>query len=371
MRTLHLRKGALCAVSLALIALTISACGSSSGDATKLLQQTFGGSHKVNSGNLSLNLAIDPSGSTTLKGPITLSFGGPFQSLGQGKLPQSNFNVSISALGRSGSLGILSTGTNGYVTLQGTSYQLPQSTFQRVESSFSQITSSGTRGSGSSTLSKLGIHPLDWLKDPTIVGDETVSGTSTTHIRARVNVSALLDDLNTFLQKASTLGVSGASSLSGGISPSTRSRIASEIQNPSFDVWTGKSDKTIRKLQIKLTLPVTGQISTVLGGMRSAAIGLTMQYANLNQPQTITAPTNVRPYSEFTAKVQSFLQSLQSGLGGLSGAAGSGGASSGSSGSSGGGSSNGSIQAYTQCVQAAGSDVTKLQQCAPLLNGGK
>ncbi len=41
-----------------------------------------------------------------LTDPITLSFGGPFQSRGTGKLPASNFNISISALGtaaRSGS----------------------------------------------------------------------------------------------------------------------------------------------------------------------------------------------------------------------------------------------------------------------------
>ena len=125
----------------ALASLTLAACGSSSsgGDASTLLKQTFSGSHAVNSGNLNLSLTIVPSGSNTLTGPITLSFGGPFQSLGKGKLPASNFSISISALGKTGSLGILSTGKTGYVTLQGTSYQLPPATFQKLESSFAQI----------------------------------------------------------------------------------------------------------------------------------------------------------------------------------------------------------------------------------------
>ena len=78
---------------------------STSTDAAGLLKQTFSGSHKVNSGNLNVSLTINPSGSSTLNGPITLSFGGPFQSLGKGKLPQSNFTISVSALGKSGSLG--------------------------------------------------------------------------------------------------------------------------------------------------------------------------------------------------------------------------------------------------------------------------
>ncbi len=355
-----------------LTALALAACGGSSsgGDATKLLRETFSGSHTVNSGNLSLSLTISPSGSTTLSGPITVSFGGPFESLGAGRLPRSNFNVSVSALGRTGSLGILSTGTSGYVTLQGASYRLPQATFQKVESSFSQLASSPGASSGSSTLSRLGIHPLSWLVSPTIVGDDSVAGAATTHIRAGVNVAGLLGDLNTFLQKASSLGVSGAARLSSGIPASTRSRIASEIKNPSVDVWTGKSDKTIRRLAIQLTLPVSGQISTALGGLKSAGIGFTIQYANLNQPQTITAPTAVRPYSEFASRVRSILQALQGGLNGLSGGAGTTGAGTTGAGTTGAGSAA-NIQAYSRCIQAAGNDVAKMQQCAPLLNGGR
>src|SRR5205085_10687220 len=150
-------------VLLALASLALVACGGGSSDqATSLLKQTFSGSHPVNSGNLSLKLTVVPSGSSTLTAPISLSFGGPFQSLGLGKLPKSNFNVTISAEGKTGTLGILSTGTKGYVTLQGASYQLPASTFQRLESSFQQLASSPGGGSNSGALSTLGIHPLQW-----------------------------------------------------------------------------------------------------------------------------------------------------------------------------------------------------------------
>ena len=53
---------------------------SSSADPNTLLKQTFSGSHKVNSGDLNLTPDDRPSGSSMLSGPITLSFGGPFQS---------------------------------------------------------------------------------------------------------------------------------------------------------------------------------------------------------------------------------------------------------------------------------------------------
>lgn len=363
------------AVLLAILAtLALAACGSSSSssseDAATLLKQTFTGSHKVSSGNLNIAVTVDPSGSTTFSGPIKLSFGGPFQSSASGKLPQSDFTVSVSALGKSGSLGLVSTGKSGYVTLQGTSYQLPAATFQKLESSLSQVGTTGNSG-GSGTLAKLGIKPLDWLQNPKVVGTESVGGTDTTHISASVNVAAFLNDFSTFLQKASTLGVSGTSAASKGLSASVRNEIASAVKNPRFDLWTGNGDKTLRRLTLALTVPVSGATSTQLGGLRSADIGVSMQYGDVNQPQTIAAPTTLRPYSEFTSKVQSFVQSLQGSVG-SSLLPGSSGSSSSGSGSSSGSSSSGTsskIQRYSSCVTAAGSDVSKMQRCASILNG--
>ena len=365
------------AALLAILAsMALAACGSSSSsssqDAATLLKQTFTGSHKVSSGNLNIAVTVDPSGSTSLSGPIKLSFGGPFQSSASGKLPQSDFTVSVSALGKSGSLGLVSTGKSGYVTLQGTSYQLPAATFQKLESSLSQVGTTGNNG-GSGTLSKLGIKPLDWLQNPKVVGTESVGGTDTTHITASINVAAFLNDFSTFLQKASTLGVSGTSTASKGLSASVRNQIAGAVKHPRFDLWTGNSDKTLRRLTVALTVPISGATSTQLGGLRSADIGLSMQYGDVNQPQTIVAPKTVRPYSEFTSKVQSFVQSLQGSLGssllgGSSSSSGSGSSSVSGSGSSSSGTSS-KIQRYSNCVTAAGSDVSKMQRCASILNG--
>lgn len=358
-----------------LASLGLTACGSaSSGSANPntLLSQTFTGTHKVTSGNLNLTLTIDASGSSLLSGPITLSFGGPFQTRGAGKLPESNFTVSATALGRSVAVGVISTGTAGYVTLQGASYRMPQATFQKLESSFSQLASTPGSGSRSGTLGRLGIQPLKWLTNPTVVGNENVGGAQTTHIHAGVNVNALLTDLNTVLEKASSLGVSGANTLKSGIPAADRTKIASEIKSPSVDIWTGTSDKTIRRLTITLTLPITGKTSSELGGLKSADISLTMQYSDLNQPQTIKAPTTVRPFSEFQSKLNAFVQQLQGAAGGALGSgssSSSGGSSSGSSGGTSTGSSS-NVTKYSRCIQAAGGDVGKMQKCAVLLGSG-
>jgi len=351
-----------------LASMAIAACASSSstgsaasGDsAQSLLAQTFSSGHTVKSGILGFTLTLNPSGSSTLTTPISLSLTGPFQSRGTGKLPASDFTIGISALGKQGSLGVISTGTNGYVTLDGANYQLPASDFQRLESSFSSVGGSGGQGS----LSGLGINPEHWLKNPSIVGSQTIGGTATTHIRAGVNVTALLSDLNTFLAK--TAKTSGTTKIPSSIPSATQQKIAAAIKNAGVDVWTGTSDKTLRKLSLNLTLPVTGQISTLLGGLRTAGIGLSLQYSDLNQPQTVATPTDVQPYSQFTAKLQSVVSALEGGLGGSTGSTGSTG--SGSSAQS--GSAGADVNKYTQCITAAGQDVLKMQKCASLLNGG-
>jgi hypothetical protein len=115
-------------------------------------------------------------------------------------------------------------------------------------------------------------------------------------------------------------------------------------------------------------VPVTGNTSSELGGVKSADIGLTLQYANLNKPQTITAPTTVRPFSEFQTKVAGFVQALEGATSGALGGSGSGGSGGGGTSPSTGSSS--SVQKYSQCIQQAGGDVGKMQKCASLLSSG-
>ena len=144
-----------------------------------------------------------------------------------------------------------------------------------------------------------------------------MAGTPTTHIRAKVNVSALLADVSTFLGKAAASGATGTAALPTSLSPATRQKIASEIKKPEVDIWTGATDKTLRKLAIGLDIPVSGSASTLLGGLTSAQIQLSLQYSQLNQPQSVATPTNVKPFAQFQQQIQGILGTIE-GLGGAS-----------------------------------------------------
>ncbi|MGB9183030.1 MAG: hypothetical protein WCB67_03120 [Solirubrobacteraceae bacterium] len=361
------RRGAKVALAL-VVAIAVAACGSSSSGsgssgAQTLLNQTFGGKHSVKSGVLSFNLTLSPSGSSTLNSPISLGLSGPFQSRGAGQLPESNLSVNLDALGHHGALGIVSTGTNGYIILKGVAYHLPAADYQKLASSFASAGSGQTSG-----LAKFGIKPLHWLTNPSVVGSDSVGGASTTHIRASVNVSTLLSDFSTLLQKASASGAAGTTAIPSTLSPATRQKIAAEVKHPSVDIWTGSTDHTLRKLAINLNIPVTGQISALAGGLSSLGIGMSLQYANLNQTQTIATPGNVQPFAGFATKLKGIVASIQGSLGasGLGGAGSSPGSA--TTPRSGTGTPAG-VQKYSQCIQKAAGDVTKMQKCAGLLNG--
>jgi hypothetical protein len=350
----------------------VTGCGSSSTNtssstpnAQTLLRETFSGKHPVTSGEIELAVKLVPTGSSVLTAPITIAFGGPFQSAAKGKLPQSDFTVTASAQGHNGKLSIVSTGSAGYISINGDSYQLPAADYDKLKSGLSSVSGSSSRTSSSSSssmLSKLGIDPLSWLADPKVLGQASVAGVNTDHIAAKVDVVGLLKDLDKLASKASSLGVKDASKLSGGMTAAEQTKIAAHINSPSFDLWTGASDRTLRKLAVTVTVPVTGTVRKSLGGLTSVKITLNLQYADLNQPQTITAPTKLLPYSEFQTKIASDLKTIEGGIA-ESGELGGSGTVTTSSGLS------GVDKRYSECIIKAAGNVVKQQACSSILGG--
>lgn len=313
---------------------------------------------------MALDLRVVPEGSSTLTRPLELSLGGPFTSAGGGTLPQSDLTIALSAQGHRFSLRVISAGGRGYITVGGQSYRMPASSFRSLESGFGSLAgSSASSATGTGTLGKLGIHPLDWLSDPRVVGTPTIDGVRTTQVRAGVDTRALLHDLSRLLGRAGTLAGAGAArTLPQTIPAAEQRRIARALGAPSLNVWTGSGDSVIRRLAFAATIPVTGRTRTLLGGMTAARVTFEFGYSHLNQRQAIAAPTSVKPYSVFRAQVDTVLREIEGGL--VTGTAGGSGSGTGSSGAA------GADQRYTRCIAAAAGDVAKMQRCSKVLTAG-
>jgi hypothetical protein len=379
----HALRNTLLAVTVA--ALAIAGCGGSAtgpgtaGTARALLRETFGGHHQLNSGRLQFALSVQVSGSSRLTKPLSLSFSGPFQEHGKGKLPSSDFTVALSGEGRSLSLALISTGTAGYIAVAGSAYTLPSATFQQLESGVAQAASPGGSGGSSSPLARFGIQPLRWLADPQVRGTGTVGGAPATEITAGVNVPQVLSDLSTILQKGATLGLSR---LPSSITPAAQQRIAAAVHSPRVEIWTGTADHTLRRLALFFEIPLSGTLATLTGGGHAAKVSLTLGYSDVNQPQTVQAPVVTQPYSQFVAKFRALVTAVETqvaagALGSATGAgspgsagAGAAGTATGSTTTSAGTTGAGVYGRYEQCQQQAGGDLAKLQKCASLLPGG-
>jgi hypothetical protein len=343
-------------LALAALAFVLAACGGSdsgggssgggSGDAETLLRQTFTGTHKIRSGKANIDLRVDVSGDASIRGPITVNISGPFESVGTDQLPKFDLALDANAQGQGFKAGLTSTSDQLFVNFGGTSYEVPASVMARLKASYRR--SQQQQGSSKRMdLRALGLDPLSWLQDPTVVGTESIGGVDTDHISAGVDVGALLDDLDSLLARGIP-GLPTGQRIPRHIPDSDRKQIEDAIKNAKVEVWSGQSDHTLRKATLALTVDIPRSSTTL-------DLLLSIELTDLNQPQTINAPTTTRPLSELLGQLQGF-------LGGAFGGGGLGG----SSGSSGGASSQ-QLQAYSACVQRAGSNVQEAQKCADLL----
>ncbi|MDX6642415.1 MAG: hypothetical protein QOD76_377 [Solirubrobacteraceae bacterium] len=350
-------------VALSLVPLGLVACGGGGGGSEKpdkVLKETFNGGKKVKSGKLNVALTFNGQGSSSLSGPVKLSLTGPFQNRGAKQLPKFDFSLAFSASGRSFSAGAVSTGEQGFIKLQGNTYTVSPEVFQSFKTGFEQASRRPNGTANNPSFSSLGINPRDWLRNPSNRGDADIGGASTTHISSEVDLPKLLQGISTLLQRAGSLGVARTNRVPTTLTPQQQQQIQQVIKKASFDVYSGKDDKILRRLTLDVGFTVPASASQQAGGLKAGTLALSIEIDDLNKSQSIGSPSNPKPFSELSSQL--------SGLGGLTGAlSGLGSSSSGSSSSGGATGGNAATQAYAQCIVNARGDVSKAQACATLL----
>jgi hypothetical protein len=348
---MRLRPAVLFSLLLAL-ALALVACGgsdektASSNDVNELLTQTFTGSKKVDSGNLSLGLTLETTGGE-LEEPVSVQLTGPFQSQGDGELPKFALDAAFDGAGQSLKAGATSTGERGFLSFQGTDYVLDPPVFKQFSAGFEEAQKQ--RGDENQSFASLGMDPRKWLTDPEIVGDANVGDADTTKITGGVDVAKLLDDVNTALAKAAALGLGAAGQVPEKLTQEQRRKVIAAVKNPRVEIYTGKDDQVLRRMVVDLG------VDDQRSGTR-ATVALDVSITDLNEDQDIAEPADAKPFSELLGQL--------GGLG-LGGAAGGG---SSDPAPSGGGSSE-ELERYSQCITDAGEDVEKARKCSDLLTG--
>ena len=300
-------------------------------DPQQVLDQTFNNPERISSGNV--DIALDASAEGAQSGSVNASIAGPFQGDPNDPtaFPQFDLTADLSASGAGQTFGfngsLIATQDNAYVEYQDQPYEIGSSIFQQFKSAYArsaQQAQAGQQQSGS-VLKQFGIDPKTWVTNVTNEGDEDVEGTDTIHIHGDADVSKIFSDIGKLAQQAP----GGTTS----VTPAQLNQIKNAVQDATVDVYSGADDHLLRELAISLTiaLPPGAQVSSV-------DVDFSITLGEVNEQQTISAPSGAKPISELLSKLGISGLPLGS-LGGASGALPGGG--------------GGASQAYLNCVQQA------------------
>jgi hypothetical protein len=290
-------------LSLATVALlgtgVLAGCGGDDDggdeDPQAVLDETFSNDESINSGVLDLSLDISAEGDEG--GSFDASISGPFQGeeAEQGEFPQFDLTASLTGEGGGQSIdfdgGLIATSDQAFVSYQDTDYEVPQAFFDQIKQLSEQAAAQSQTDEGQDTgaiLEQLGIDPSTWLTNVENEGDEEVEGTDTTHIHGDANVAAVLEDFQSAAERT------GAGTTQQ-IDPDEIAEVEDAVDEASIDVYSGVDDRILRRLDFNLGITPPEDDAS---GVDSADVGFSLTFSDVNQDQTIEAPSDAQPFSQ-------------------------------------------------------------------------
>jgi hypothetical protein len=348
-------------VVLLFAALALVSCGGGDDkeDVQDLLDKAFSAS--IESADLKLDASIQLKGSPGLERPLRVSAAGPFRT-NDGKLPSVDVELKIGSDGggQTVTTGFLSTGDRAFVKFQDVYYEQPESEVAKANESIAQ--NSGKRGS----LRSLGLDPRSWLAEAKDEGEEEVAGVNTRHVSGKLDVEAVMRNLNRFVRRSGeALGGATGQAPPDPLSEEDISKVGEVVRDPTFHVYVGEDDDIIRRVAGTVEFEVPEENREELGGIESGELKIELEFADVNGDQEIEAPANARPISALTESLGGTPD-----LGGVVEEEGGGELPAAPPGSTTPGSPGvEEFQAYEKCLdEARPEDTEALQRCAELLS---
>jgi hypothetical protein len=277
-------------------ALALASCGGGDDkeDVQDLLDKAF--STPIESANLKLDASVQLKGSPGLDRPVRISATGPFRT-NEGKLPSVDIDLKVGTDGggQTVTTGFLSTGDRAFVKFQDVYYEQPPSEVAKANRSIAR--NKDKRGS----LRAFGLDPRSWIADAKDEGQEEVAGVKTRHVSGRLDVEAVMRNLNEFVRRSGdTLGGATGQAPPKPLSAEDIRQVGEVVRDPVFHVYIGEDDDIIRRVAGKIEFEVPEANREALGGIESGAIEFEVEFSDVNGDQEIEAPAKARPLSALT-----------------------------------------------------------------------
>jgi hypothetical protein len=290
-----------------LLACLLAACGGGSPDAASLVRDTFTAHKPIESGRIDLGFSLSPvsaAGSTVAAQPFALRVQGPFQSLASGRLPRFALALTLTSAGHTLQAGATSTAGQLFVKLAGAYFAVPASTVQALAQSYARATRTSSSAASQSTFAALGLDPGEWLVHPRVAGSVDIAGVQTTHVSGQLDVGRFLADAEKLAGADGALGLEAGTPGLSLLSAAGIKALEGAVHTARMDVYTGALDHLLRRLSVSAVISSTPQTRSLLGGLSRASLVLTLQFAGLNQPQAIAAPSNPQPIDKLLGALE-------------------------------------------------------------------
>ncbi len=262
---------------------------------------------------------------TFVEGPMSIA--GTFAF---GSEPQAaDLTIALSMLGESMDMGVRMAGEEAWLEIDGQWYEGPPEMGQMLGSAAGQ---EGQEADMQQMLVDLGIDPVTWLKDLTLVGDETVDSVEAYHLAGAPDLAKIMTDMLGILQNEETMelldpagsatGMMGTGAMVPGQEEldQIQQQMATMFQELTADVWIAKDTLMPMKFEIAATMvPPAGDDAQ---GMNAITLALALNLRDINEPVVVEAPAGALPWSAFEKALQENPGMFFGPLGGLTGMAG-------------------------------------------------
>jgi hypothetical protein len=266
---------------------------------TDLLDRAFETS--IGSADLTLDIEVELDGVEELQDPIEIALTGPYETGPEGRIPSVDWDITVKAQNQSFNANLTSTGDRAFVGFQGTDYEISQETVAQLNRQLEESADAEARD-----LADFGINAREWVVDAEDEGNEDVAGVETTHVSGKLDVTRVLEDLNTVVREAAKLGGDLGQQAPPALTDEQKDQIEDVVEDPGFDAYVGDDDR-LRRLSADLEFEVPEDSREQAGGLEGGRVSFSIEFANVGSAQPVTVPEDARPISELTQQLQGLL----------------------------------------------------------------